>query len=438
MGEAQNKQAISSFHDLERYFKGGWENHLFAGAVFVDKQGVIQFLNNQVSVILGYTAEELRGKNLFSLTELLAAADIALMKKRFKANLEQEKLSTPQQYTLIKKDGQRVYVDVKSVPVTDGKKVIGILVVLLDVTYRQELIETITEAKQRHSIIAKETGQLLYDYTIDTGAIEWFGDVQGVTGYSVKYFNTDMNIDGWIERVHPDDRRVSLELLRRAQRPGDRFDAEYRFKIKGGRYIWVQENGIVIAKDDALHMYGVMKDNTRQKEILEEYKKLSDNYEAIYQAINDAIFIVDFRDGSVLDVNDKAEEMLGYTKNELRGMQIGDFSVTEEGFTQKEAVSRITKALRKGSRFEWKHKHKNGTPIWVEVSLRKAQLGEQAVVLAVLRDISDLVEYREHMKEHASELESLNRVMVGREVKMIELKERIKQLEHQLHDAQGE
>lgn len=118
-------------------------------------------------------------------------------------------------------------------------------------------------------------------------------------------------------------------------------------------------------------------------------KKDLDYYRSIFYEANDAIYIHDINTGNIIDVNQKALDMFGYQLHEA-------FSISMENGVSK--VSRYTpidihKIMRKVSEgepqiFEWLAKHKNGKLFWVEVNLKKAVIGGEERLLAIVRDIS--------------------------------------------------
>jgi PAS domain S-box-containing protein len=106
--------------------------------------------------------------------------------------------------------------------------------------------------------------------------------------------------------------------------------------------------------------------------------------------VNDAIFINDRESGAILDVNDVACEMYGYTREELLSVDIGTISSGESSYTQQDAVDKIAEvATGKPQLFEWKAKHKNGNLFWVEVNMKRAAIGGADGVVVVVRDITE-------------------------------------------------
>lgn len=80
------------------------------------------------------------------------------------------------------------------------------------------------------------------------------------------------------------------------------------------------------------------------------------------------------------------------------------------------------------------HFDQEGNRLYVEVSTYpvKNELGEVVQFIHVSRDITERVGLEEQLKKKVSDLERFNRLTVGRELKMRELKLRIKNLEDQI------
>lgn len=114
------------------------------------------------------------------------------------------------------------------------------------------------------------------------------------------------------------------------------------------------------------------------------------NYRAIFDAVNDAVFIHDLKSGEILDANQKACEMYGWTLDELRSLKVGDLSADDPLYSNESALALIEKAAsgHEPQLFEWQAKARSGRVFWVEVNLKRAFLNNQEVLLAVVRNIS--------------------------------------------------
>ncbi|HLM78220.1 MAG TPA: response regulator [Rubrobacteraceae bacterium] len=85
----------------------------------------------------------------------------------------------------------------------------------------------------------------------------------------------------------------------------------------------------------------------RERKQAEEALRASEaSYRAIFDSSNDAIFVHDLETGAILDVNQKACAILGYSRKELRQRHLGDFSAGEPPYTAENALRHFRNSRR--------------------------------------------------------------------------------------------
>ncbi|HWJ07273.1 MAG TPA: PAS domain S-box protein [Steroidobacteraceae bacterium] len=127
------------------------------------------------------------------------------------------------------------------------------------------------------------------------------------------------------------------------------------------------------------------------------------NYREIFEASDDAIFVLDWETSAIIDVNPRACEIYGYTRTELLATNAGALSYGEPPYAREDALRWLDRARAEGhARFEWCRRHRDGTLHWDEVRLKAVQIGGQRRLLAITREITG----RKAAEEQRSALEA--------------------------------
>ena len=153
-------------------------------------------------------------------------------------------------------------------------------------------------------------------------------------------------------------------------------------------------------------------------------------YRGIFNSATDSFLIFDL-DGNIVEANPHACRMYGYSREELIGNEIA-FSYPDDQLPKLEKALKAT--MDGGWIGELVAMRKNGElfPIAVSSSIIKDDEGNVIAYMASHDDISERKRAKEELKKKNEELEIFNRLVVGRELKMIELKKEINSLLVQL------
>ncbi len=134
----------------------------------------------------------------------------------------------------------------------------------------------------------------------------------------------------------------------------------------------------------------------------QERKALTRRYEVLVQQASDSIILFNDR-GQVLEANDRASAVYGYSKEELRSLSLDDLC-QEESCAMR--ATGLCAENEEGILCEVVHCRKNGQLFPVEVSARRICTNVETVVQAIIRDISERKEAEREILQLNAELEA--------------------------------
>jgi PAS domain S-box-containing protein len=172
-----------------------------------------------------------------------------------------------------------------------------------------------------------------------------------------------------------------------------------------GQVIYVRENARAVRMEDgAVYYEGTVEDITERKRMLDVLRQSEREYRGLFEYAHDAIIIFDPQDEVVREVNQRACELYGFSREEFigRSLEVISHDVTR-------GKSAITETLKKGDKldFETVQYRKDGGEIFLEVNAAVVDYKGRLAILSVNRDITE----RRRMVEALRESEERFRTM---------------------------
>ncbi|MGE4544777.1 MAG: PAS domain S-box protein [Pedobacter sp.] len=133
----------------------------------------------------------------------------------------------------------------------------------------------------------------------------------------------------------------------------------------------------------------IIEDITERNKVQMALKDSNESYRTIFDAANDAHFVLDAENAGILDVNLKTCEMFGFeNREEVLLHNLEDMIPEEHSANIIDFLRRVkTTKIGKTQTFESLAKHTSGRLFWVEVVMKGVIIGGKYRVLAVVRDI---------------------------------------------------
>ena len=190
----------------------------------------------------------------------------------------------------------------------------------------------------------------------------------------------------WLNLIHPEDRSKVAEAAATALGGGPRYDVEYRVVRPDGAVRIVHSRGDVTWDENRkpLRQFGVLQDITELRLAEQEVRASEARFRIFVDHATDAFFLLDDR-LMVVDVNRKACDSLGYSREELVGMHPRDFDVGLDEASIERLRQRI--AAEETLIFETRHRRKDGRSFPVEISATQFEPGGR--LLCLVRDITE-------------------------------------------------
>ncbi len=111
----------------------------------------------------------------------------------------------------------------------------------------------------------------------------------------------------------------------------------------------------------------------------------------LFDEINDGVFLYDFANARVRAANRRAQEMFGYSADEVLGLTIADVTAGTPPHAEADALAKMQEivAADRTEVFEWRARNKSGRLFWVEVIARRVRIEDEDLLLVMLHDIGE-------------------------------------------------
>ena len=131
-------------------------------------------------------------------------------------------------------------------------------------------------------------------------------------------------------------------------------------------------------------------------------------HRSLFENATDGIIVLD-KNSIIVNANDKACEMHGFTRESLIGAHIRLLV----GDNDKDTITRKTRRILDGESlvFEAKNNRKDGTSIYVEISSKAITIGNEVFIQSFYRDITEKKKFQEHLLQ-SQKMESVG-VLAG-------------------------
>lgn len=306
----------------------------------------------------------------------------------------------------VTKDGRTILCQWTSTPLLDADgSFLGVIAMCQDITELEEQAIALRESEERYRSLVTAMTSIVWTSDTRGSLVSRQDSWEAYTGQGREAYAGF----GWTDMIHPDDR--------------DRLRARWDLSLKSGELyeiearIWHQQSGefrhtqvraapVYDDQDEIREWIGTVTDVHDRWLAEQALLESQERYRRIVETAGEGIWLTD-REWNLAFVNDRLSEMLGYTSEELVGMNVESFVFPgdREKFTERQR----SRERGESERYQANLQAKNGSEVCVLLSTRSLRDDDGAFLgsLAMVTDVTDRVLAERTLKESERRLATL-------------------------------
>lgn len=343
------------------------------------KDGVVLEINPAgLAMIEADSLEEVVGKSLISSVKPEYRDGLSEMNRRVLSG-EHGKF----EFEIITLKGTHRWLEANAAPMRDAAgKIFAILAITRDISERKRFAATLAESEDRYRDLVENSPVIMMTHDFEGNFLSANKTAMNALGYSYEELKT-LNLR---ELLLPEFQKEIDEYHKELKKNGFA-RGKSRFVTKSGEHrIWEFANTVRTEGVDKPVIRGMATDITDRIKAERALKHSERDYRTIFEQAHDAIIVIEPNGEIVLDVNERACEIYGFSREEFIGMSL-------ETITKDVSAGRkkITETLKGGEflHFETTQFRKDGTPMRLEVNASKIEYKNQPALISINRDITE-------------------------------------------------
>lgn len=396
----------------------------------VDVNGMYTFCNETVKTILGYEVNEVVGhKHFYDLFDPVTmegvkeqAAIIFTNKESFKRLINYS----------IHKDGHIVTLETNGSPIQDRNgDLIGYRGTDTDISKRVLIEKALKDSEEKYRLLAVNSSDVIWTMNLNWEFTYVSPSIQQFRGFTPEEV-VKTGFDGFLTPHSALLAKEKIaEYLPRIQ-AGERLANEtfvFEVATKEGSTVWAECKVGTLYNDnnELLGVVGATRDITERIRNEGQLKNSEEIFRSLAEYSPNMIFIV--IKNKIYYVNQLCEMKLGYTKEELYSpdFKFENLAAPEHRNLFNENILNHISG-KEPAPFEFLMNSKQGRVLYTMVNTKLIQIGKDKAILGAILDISEQKWAEEILKRKATQFEQFSKIMVDRELKLVELKNEVDKL----------
>jgi len=401
----ERKRAEEALRQSEEKYRTILES-IEEGYFEVNLAGSFTFINDSLCRIHGYTRDELMGMNN---QQYMDEETSKRVYKIFNTVFRTGKSATINDWQITRKNGSKRVLESSVLLIKDSSgNPRGFRGIVRDVTERKQMEEALRQSEEKYRTILEKMQEGYFEMDL-AGNFTFVNDAECRNlGY------TSEELIGMNNRQYQDETTAKkvYQIYNGIYKTGDPVKAlEVEVIRKDGTKVFNETSVSLIrdAQGKPIGFRGISRDVTERKQAEEALRQSEERYRTIIENIQDGYFEVDLA-GNFTFVNDAECRNLGYTSEELIGMNNRQYTDQETSKKLYEVFNKVYKTGEPVNVLDIERIRKDGTKRVSEVSvslIRDAQ-GKPIGFRGISRDVTERKRAEERLRRYAAELERSN------------------------------
>ena len=376
-------------------------NAMDDGVTLAGLDGKVSDCNDASLKLLGLTREEFIGKNVY---------DVVVPEDRQRAIEGSFKVletgKTLNEVRVLRKDGSVFYAEISVTALYDkNRKPVVFVGVTRDTTERKKVEMACKEAEERFRGLVESTSDMIWQ--VDQNAVYTYVSpkIKDILGYEPKDVVGKTPFDLVLEDHTEEIAKAFVEIANKME---PFYGLENWNVHKNGSLVLLETSGIpIIDEKGQLAGYrGIDRDITERKKAEEALRLSEEKFSKVFRNSPNAITITGLDDGAILEINESAVNLFGYSREEA----IGRTSIDLKVWTNPEDRILFTKTLSSQGyvhNHEYTLRKKDGTKFIVSISAEIMEIQGQMCMVASIEDITSRKQMESKLEQYSKHLEAI-------------------------------
>ena len=307
--------------------------------------------------------------------------------------IENGQTQPPYELELITRKNRRLWVEVHEAPMIKEGKVHSIIGALVDITERKKAEKELQENEKKYRTVFENTGTATIIIEEDT-------TISLVNQQFTKLYKAPRekieNQLSWTQFAHRDDLEQMKKYHHQRRKSPGKVPKNYEFRLIDASG---EHHNIYITIDmipGTRKSVASFQDITERKRFEEKLREREEHFRDLFHKNSSVLMLVEPKTGKIYDVNEKAAEFYGYSRDELKSKYVTDINTLSKKQVKEEMKQA---AQNERNYFIFSHQLANGEIRDVEVYTGLITIQGKRLLYSTIHDITGETENRKRLQK---------------------------------------